>query len=174
MKRTNTSRFIWSTALFRSINQKESQKSIKLQASMIVWSALACNHFTLTATNKNNYPLKHSIHPRLTKKSPKWSDDSRRGIDLQVNRNRNTTIYKPAKQSMETVANAFKLKTAGFMASYFCSRTILNALFITLITFVIVPLMTKGSEPESCLLAIIPSLLATMILWFRFTYKYAN
>ena len=75
---------------------------------------------------------------------------------------------------METLANAFKLKTARFMASYFCSRTILNALFITLITFVIVPLMTKGSEPESCLLAIIPSLLATMILWFRFTYKYAN
>ena len=77
-------------------------------------------------------------------------------------------------QSMETVANGFKLKTAGFMASYFCSRTILNALFISLFTFVIIPLITNGSEPESCLLAIIPSLLATMILWFRFKHKYAN
>lgn len=77
-------------------------------------------------------------------------------------------------RSMEAVANAFKLKTAGFMASYFCSRSILNALFISLITFVIIPSITAGSEPESCLLAVIPSLLVIIVFWLRFTHKYAN
>ena len=77
-------------------------------------------------------------------------------------------------KSMEAVANALKLKTAGFMASYFCSRSILNALFILLITFVIIPSITAGSEPESCLLAVIPSLLVIIVFWLRFTHKYAN
>ena len=73
---------------------------------------------------------------------------------------------------METFANAFKLKTAGFMASHFRSRAILNALFISFFALAIIPLIENGSDPESALLALIPAALATMILWFTFINKY--
>ena len=75
---------------------------------------------------------------------------------------------------METFANAFKLKTAGFMASHFRSRAILNALFISFFALVIIPLIENQSDPESALLALIPAALATMILWFTFINKYID
>ncbi|ABI47651.1 hypothetical protein sync_2305 [Synechococcus sp. CC9311] len=75
---------------------------------------------------------------------------------------------------METLANAFKLKTAGFMASHFRSRAILNAIFISFFALVVFPLISNGSEPESALLALIPSALAIMILWFTFINQYVD
>ncbi|QNI76087.1 hypothetical protein SynMVIR181_01106 [Synechococcus sp. MVIR-18-1] len=39
---------------------------------------------------------------------------------------------------------------------------------------VVMPLIVDGSEAESALLAIIPSAVATMILWFTFVNKYVN
>ena len=75
---------------------------------------------------------------------------------------------------METLANAFKLKTADFMASNFRSRAILNAIFISFFALVVFPLISNESEPESALLALIPSALATMIVWFTFINKFVD
>ena len=75
---------------------------------------------------------------------------------------------------MEALTTAFKLKTAGFMASHFRSRSILNAIFVLFFALVVMPLIVDGSEAESALLAIIPSAVATMILWFTFVNKYVN
>ena len=75
---------------------------------------------------------------------------------------------------MEELANAFRTKTAVFMASPFRSRIILNALFMTFFAFVVFPLITNGSEPQSAMLAIIPSAIAALIVWFTLINKYVN
>ena len=75
---------------------------------------------------------------------------------------------------MEVLANSFKMKTAVFMASHFRSKTILNAIFLSFLTLVAFPTIISGSEPQSALLAIVPSTLVIMILWFAFTNKYIN
>ena len=75
---------------------------------------------------------------------------------------------------MEVLANSFKMKTAVFMAAHFRSKTILNAIFLSFLTLVAFPTIIRGSEPQSVLLAIVPSTLVIMILWFAFTNKYIN
>ena len=75
---------------------------------------------------------------------------------------------------MEELTNAFRTKTAVFMASSFRSRIILNALFMTFFAFVVFPLITNKSEPLSAMLAIIPSAIAALILWFTLINKYVN
>ena len=108
------------------------------------------------------------------KKAQERSDDSLSCIRMQACQRRNTTVQELADKWMEGLATAFKLKTAGFMASHFRSRSILNAIFVSFFALVVMPLIVNGSEAESALLAIIPSAVATMILWFTFINKYVN
>ena len=75
---------------------------------------------------------------------------------------------------MEDTTIAFKTKTAVFMASPFRSRIILNSLFMTFFSFVVFPLITNESEPQCAMLAIIPSAIATLTLWFTFINKYVD
>ena len=56
----------------------------------------------------------------------------------------------------------------------FSLKIILNALFMTFFAFVVFPLITNGSEPHSAMLAIIPSAIAALILWFTLINKYVN
>ncbi len=66
-------------------------------------------------------------------------------------------------------ADNFKLVIAKTMATPFLSKTGINALFILLYSYIIVPKLVMNSSDLSVVVAVFPATIVTIAVWFTFT-----